>query len=103
MTAMPTPHPLCKLASCNTRHPFGAPHADSGGKTAAKPRRTGKKTATLSPDDIIPAGPTEVEVTLEWIEQIPGVRCKQCSHVWVPVSDRKPKRCPDCMSRGWSK
>ena len=98
--------PLCP--ECNTRHWSTQPHKPAGGKKTARkrsigkavamPGRTGKVAATVEEN----GGDMTAASERDWIEQIPGVRCKQCYHVWVPVSERKPKRCPDCMSRSWS-
>lgn len=36
-----------------------------------------------------------------WLVKIDGCQCGKCGHTWVPISGRKPKRCPGCMSRAW--
>ena len=96
IAAMSIPHPMCPLDSCKTRHPLGAPHASSGGKKSAIPKRLGKTAA---------AGFTTFKPVFEgdWWVTIGGCRCGLCDHEWVPRNlTEKPSRCPSCMSRNWN-
>ena len=99
---------------CEHRHNLNEDHVFSGGKKTARKKRAGKVAATEE-GDISFAGKIIAErwspeerremglpAEQDWLEPIPGCRCSQCKHVWVPISDRKPKRCPSCMSRAWS-
>ena len=86
--------------NCGVRHNLNEPHVLSGGKKTARKRRAGKVTAT-----VVENGGDMTAVTIserDWIVNIDGCQCGKCGHTWVPISERKPKRCPSCMSRAWS-
>ena len=99
---------------CEHRHNLNEDHVFSDGKKTARKKRTGKVAATVEENGgdmtagtTVSPMPADDRLTLrvdqqDWLEPIPGCRCSQCKHVWVPISERKPKRCPSCMSRAWS-
>ena len=37
------------------------------------------------------------EITLK------GFKCERCGHIWVPMSEDKPRGCPKCKSPYWDK
>lgn len=35
--------------------------------------------------------------------KLPEYKCKRCGHTWTPRSNKKPVKCPACISVQWDR